>query len=241
MSLVGERPISGPPHYTGGSCKHSKLPKISLVSAMRDFQAMFPDLPPMAIEAVLRANGGAVDPTVEKLISMCCEQQKQKKKADLELDSDALPGYYDVIYSKEQQSPPSYHASQTYSDASTQTEPSCKSDQSVIESTLTEDIERLELSDSQLSSTSDSSNVVLTRTDDEKMALYLQNRELIQQLKRKQRIIEYLERNGKLCIVSGLAVLIAMCCICTGTREHNGIKPHRHSDRKLSVCLSVFV
>jgi len=171
---------------------------------MRDFQAMFPDLSPMVIEAVLRANGGAVDPTVERLISMCCEQ-KQEKKVDLELNSDLLPGYYD-IYSKEQQPPPpSYHASHTYSDASTQTEQSsdttCKNDRGVVNSTLTQDIERLELNDSHLSSTSDSSDIGL-RTDDEKMALYLQNRELIQQLKRKQRIIEYLERNGK-CLSAG--------------------------------------
>ena len=194
MSLVSERPVSGPPHYTGGSCKHSKLPKISLVSAMRDFQAMFPDLSPMVIEAVLRANGGSVNPTIERLISMC----RQEKKADLELDSDLLPGYYDVIYSKEQQPPPSYHASHTYADASTQTEQSsdttCKNDHGVVNGTLTEDIERLELNDSHLSSTSDSDT---SRTDDEKMALYLQNRELMQQLKRKQRIIECLERNGK--------------------------------------------
>ena len=212
MSLVSERPVSGPPHYTGGSCKHSRLPKISLVSAMKDFQAMFPDLPPMVIEAVLRANGGAVDPTVEKLISMCCEQQRQEKK---ELDSDILPGYYEVIYTKEQQQPPpSYHASHTYADASTQTELSsdtmCKSDHGVVNGTLTEDFERLKLSDSQSSSTSDSSDVAL-RTDDEKMALYLQNRELIQQLKRKQRIIEYLERNGKWSVpASDIAIL---CCL----------------------------
>ena len=222
MSLVSERPRSGPPHYNGGQYKHTRyLPKIRLDSAMRDFQAMFPGLTPMVIEAVLRANGGAVDPTVEKLISMCCEQreeerqqQQQCQKKDKELlnESNLLPEYEEVC---KEQPPPSYHASQTYVDASTQTEQSTETCDSsniccreVTESYRTVlDCERLCMatlssgsnsSSNSLSSASSCDNsTVSVKEDDEKIALYLQNKELLQQLRQKERIIKYLERNSK--------------------------------------------
>lgn len=210
---MSERPRSGPPHYNGGQYKqHAKhLPKIRLDSAMRDFQAMFPGLTPMVIEAVLRANGGAVDPTVEKLISMCCEQQQQQQKKKEEELLNELPGYYEACC---KQPPPSYHATQTYADASTQTEHSPETSSSVVNEdgvvvesettlTLSDNVEHTcvatlsvdhsHSSSNSLSSASDSS----VKDDDEKVALYLQNKELLQQLRQKQRVIEYLERNSK--------------------------------------------
>lgn len=210
MSLVSERPRSGPPHYNGGQYKHTKhLPKIRLDSAMRDFQAMFPGLTPMVIEAVLRANGGAVDPTVEKLISMCCEQQQQKEKEkELLNESDLLPGYYEACC--KEQPPPSYHATQTYQDASTQTEQNSESsvricrDESVLENdrTLSDNVGHLcvatPCSSNSSSDSLSSENSSSVKEDDEKVALYLQNKELLQQLRQKQRIIEYLERTSKL-------------------------------------------
>ena len=217
MSLVSERPRSGPPHYNGGQYQHMKhLPKIRLDSAMRDFQAMFPGLTPMVIEAVLRANGGAVDPTVEKLVSMCCEQQQQQKKEkELLDDNDLLPGYYEACC--KEQPPPSYHATQLYQDASTQTEKHSESsvrtcrDEPVLESdtrlsinvghscvaTHTSSSSSSNSLSSSLSSDNSSSSSSV-KEDDEKVALYLQNKELLQQLRQKERIIEYLERNSKL-------------------------------------------
>jgi len=177
---------------------------------MRDFQAMFPGLTPMVIEAVLRANGGAVDPTVEKLIAMCCEQQQQKEKEKEFLhDTDLLPGYYEACC--KEQPPPSYHSSQIYTDASTQTEQSLESGRNddsttslVNDRTSLDNVERLcvaPLSSASNSTSSVSSNgsSSVKEDDDEKVALYLQNRELLQQLRQKQRIIEYLERNSKCC------------------------------------------
>ena len=185
---------------------------------MRDFQAMFPGLTPMVIEAVLRANGGAVDPTVEKLISMCCEQQQQqqqKKEKELLNDTDLLPGYYEACC--KEQPPPSYHATQLYQDASTQTEGHSESsssvrtcDEAVLESDirLTDDVghscvathtsSSSSSSSNSLNSSLNSDNSTSVKEDDEKVALYLQNKELLQQLRQKERIIEYLERNSKL-------------------------------------------
>ena len=185
---------------------------------MRDFQAMFPGLTPMVIEAVLRANGGAVDPTVEKLISMCCEQQQhQQKEKELLNESDLLPGYYEACC--KEQPPPSYHATQTYVDASTQTEHSSKScstnsnsscgEESENDRIVLDNVEHLcvatlcsgsNSSSNSLNSSSDSSSTSV-KEDDEKVALYLQNKELLQQLRQKERMIKYLERNSKLAMV----------------------------------------
>ena len=213
MSLVSERPRSGPPHYNGGQYEHTRhLPKIRLDSAMRDFQAMFPGLTPMVIEAVLRANGGAVDPTVEKLISMCCEQQQQQHK-DKELlnESDLLPGYYEACC--KEQPPPSYHTTQSYVDASTQTDHSSKScstssnsscrDESENDRIVLDNVEHLCVatlssgSNSSSNSLSSDNSSTSVKEDDEKVALYLQNKELLQQLRQKERIIKYLERTSK--------------------------------------------
>lgn len=254
MSLVSERPRSGPPHYNGGHYKHAaKLlpPKIRLDSAMRDFQAMFPGLTPMVIEAVLRANGGAVDPTVEKLISMCCEQQQQQqqreqqqqKEKELLQDSDLLPGYYEACC--KEQPPPSYQATQTYVDASTQTERSLRSSDSSVtnksslpvdERTLSHNVEHscVASNSSSNNSLSDSSSSSIKEEDDEKIALYLQNKELLQQLRQKQRIIEYLERSSKFVMPYNVERLVYGHVSPPGCRErNNGLKPNRYSDRKL--------
>lgn len=247
MSLVSERPRSGPPHYNGVQYKDTKqLPKIKLDSAMRDFQAMFPGLTPMVIEAVLRANGGAVDPTVEKLISMCREQQQKEKEKEFLQESDLLPGYYEVCC--KEQPPPSYHASQIYTDASTQTEQSLESGRKDDSTTLVNDrissdnVERVCVtplsSGSNSSSSVNSSNSCVREDDDEKVALYLQNKELLQQLRQKQRIIEYLERNSKSCGGVHVEWLVYHGDVSTvsGCREQsNGTKPNRYSDRKLYI------
>lgn len=234
---MSERPRSGPPHYNGGQYKHhtKHLPKIRLESAMRDFQAMFPGLTPMVIEAVLRANGGAVDPTVEKLISLCYEQQQQQqeKKKELLDESDMLPGYYEACC--KEQPPPSYHVTQTYQDASTQTEQHSESciricqdeDEPVLEDDRLSSDNVEHLCVATLSSTNSSSNSLSSdnsssvKEDDEKVALYLQNKELLQQLRQKQRIIEYLERTNS--------------C----REQNNGIKPNRYSDPVMSLVPQV--
>lgn len=247
---MSERPRSGPPHYHGGHLhKHAKqLPKIKLDSAMRDFQQMFPGLTPMVIEAVLRANGGAVDPTVEKLISMCCDQQQKEEE-------NWLPGYYEACC--KQQPPPSYNATQSYVDASTQTEQSSDSvkdssdEQSVLvtERTVSDNDEHLcvaplcsgSSSTSSVNDSINSSSSSIVKDDDEKVALYLQNKELLQQLRQKQRVIEYLERTSKCCVINYVLRSWFTCSLTPGCKEpNNGIKPNRYSDRKLIlVCVVV--
>ena len=44
--------------------------QLDFYQAMADFKSMFPDLDEEIIEAVLRANGGAVDGTIDQLLTM---------------------------------------------------------------------------------------------------------------------------------------------------------------------------
>lgn len=44
--------------------------RLDFCQAMTEFKLMFPDMDERVIEAVLRANGGAVDATVDQLLTM---------------------------------------------------------------------------------------------------------------------------------------------------------------------------
>lgn len=44
--------------------------QLDFYQAMSDFKHMFPNMEEDVIEAVLRANNGAVDPTIEQLLTM---------------------------------------------------------------------------------------------------------------------------------------------------------------------------
>lgn len=46
--------------------------------AMCDFKSMFPDIQRDVIEAVLRANQGAVDATIDQLLAMSIDNQVRK-------------------------------------------------------------------------------------------------------------------------------------------------------------------
>jgi CUE domain len=52
--------------------------------AMSDFRTMFPDMDPDVIEAVLRANQGAVDATIDQLLAMSTDNENEKLRTELD-------------------------------------------------------------------------------------------------------------------------------------------------------------
>ena len=48
---------------------------------MTDFKVMFPDMDAEVIEAVLRANNGAVDTTIDHLLTMTADNEAEKDPA----------------------------------------------------------------------------------------------------------------------------------------------------------------
>lgn len=49
--------------------------QLEFAQAMSDFKTMFPDMERDVIEAVLRANQGAVDATIDQLLAMSTDNQ----------------------------------------------------------------------------------------------------------------------------------------------------------------------
>ena len=52
--------------------------QLEFTSAMTDFKVMFPDIDTEVIEAVLRANNGAVDATIDHLLTMSADNEAEK-------------------------------------------------------------------------------------------------------------------------------------------------------------------
>lgn len=61
--------------------------QLEFAQAMTDFKNMFPEMDRDVIEAVLRANQGAVDATIDQLLAMSTDNQNEKLRQ--ELDGDA--------------------------------------------------------------------------------------------------------------------------------------------------------
>lgn len=49
--------------------------QLEFAQAMTDFKTMFPEMDKEVIEAVLRANQGAVDATIDQLLAMSTDNQ----------------------------------------------------------------------------------------------------------------------------------------------------------------------
>ena len=60
---------------TGGRPPAAQL---EFTQAMTDFKVMFPDMDAEVIEAVLRANNGAVDATIDHLLTMSADNEAEK-------------------------------------------------------------------------------------------------------------------------------------------------------------------
>ncbi|XP_070389524.1 CUE domain-containing protein 1 isoform X2 [Dermacentor albipictus] len=63
--------------------------------AMRDFRSMFPEMEAGVIEAVLRANGGAVDASIDQLLAMATDNDNERLRTELEATENAeAPPHY---------------------------------------------------------------------------------------------------------------------------------------------------
>ena len=65
-----------------------RVRRLEFRQAMEDFHSMFPSMEPQVIESVLRANHGAVDPTMEQLLQMSLDGHHSD---DSSLSDDSIP------------------------------------------------------------------------------------------------------------------------------------------------------
>lgn len=72
--------------------------QLEFYQAMNDFKTMFPEMDEDVIEAVLRSNNGAVDVTIDQLLSMSTDNENEKIRTN-------QPGKIEVSMTPE---PPSY-------------------------------------------------------------------------------------------------------------------------------------
>lgn len=92
--------------------ERSKPPvtQLEFHQAMTDFKTMFPEMDEDVIEVVLRANNGAVDATIDQLLSMSTDNENERLRAELDAtENDELPPSYSPATP-----PPSYHQAVPY-------------------------------------------------------------------------------------------------------------------------------
>ena len=65
--------------------------QLEFAQAMTDFKTMFPDMERDVIEAVLRANQGAVDATIDQLLAMSTDNQVRALSVSLYFYSAVCP------------------------------------------------------------------------------------------------------------------------------------------------------
>lgn len=65
--------------------------QLEFTQAMTDFKTMFPDMDDDVIEAVLRANQGAVDATIDQLLTMSTDNQNERLRQEIEQDETGQP------------------------------------------------------------------------------------------------------------------------------------------------------
>lgn len=78
--------------------------------AMRDFKIMFPEMDEDVIEVVLRSNNGAVDSTIDQLLTMSTDNENERLRTELDAtENDELPPCYSPSTP-----PPSYNQAVPY-------------------------------------------------------------------------------------------------------------------------------
>lgn len=65
--------------------------QLEFTQAMSDFKTMFPDMDDDVIEAVLRANQGAVDATIDQLLAMSTDNQNERLRLEMERVENCTP------------------------------------------------------------------------------------------------------------------------------------------------------
>lgn len=62
------------------SQSRSGITQLEFHQAMNDFKTMFPEMDEDVIEVVLRANNGAVDATIDQLLAMNMDSEREREK-----------------------------------------------------------------------------------------------------------------------------------------------------------------
>jgi len=81
---MSEQPVqqnSGNFQPVSASTNQTASTQLEFTQAMTDFKVMFPDMDAEVIEAVLRANNGAVDTTIDHLLTMTADNEAEKDPA----------------------------------------------------------------------------------------------------------------------------------------------------------------
>lgn len=83
-------PPGGPAAPPLGSVA-STTQQLEFTQAMMDFKMMFPDMDDDVIEAILRANQGAVDATIDQLLAMSTDNQNERLRLEMERVENCTP------------------------------------------------------------------------------------------------------------------------------------------------------
>lgn len=76
-----------------GTGKMASTMQLEFTQAMTDFKTMFPDMDDDVIEAVLRANQGAVDATIDQLLAMSTDNQNERLRLEMERVESCTPSH----------------------------------------------------------------------------------------------------------------------------------------------------
>ncbi|XP_014222927.1 CUE domain-containing protein 1 [Trichogramma pretiosum] len=83
-SSAAEQQLSQPQQQSQKPQQQQKQTTLEFYQAMSDFKNMFPQMDDDVIEAVLRANQGAVDTTIDQLLSMSTDNENEQVRSEIE-------------------------------------------------------------------------------------------------------------------------------------------------------------
>ncbi|EFN87407.1 CUE domain-containing protein 1 [Harpegnathos saltator] len=152
---------------------------LEFYQAMADFKNMFPQMDDDVIEAVLRSNQGAVDTTIDQLLTMSTDNENEKIRSELE-QKEELPN---VVKSPQKDSSKSLKNIHKW--------------QPPLLGPLPDTFLRLpqQTSDDAVDSAYPQENSML---EDERIAMFLQNEEFMAELRWNEDFLSTLEHDSKL-------------------------------------------
>lgn len=152
---------------------------LEFYQAMADFKNMFPQMDDDVIEAVLRSNQGAVDTTIDQLLTMSTDNENEKIRSELE---------------QNEKSPSTSKPSKTDSTISSK---SIRKWQPAFLGPLPDTFLRLpqQVSEDSLDSSYLQENSML---EDERIAMFLQNEEFMAELRWNEDFLSTLENDTKI-------------------------------------------
>ncbi|XP_003745612.1 CUE domain-containing protein 1 [Galendromus occidentalis] len=166
--------------------------------AMKDFQNMFPAMDPDVIEAVLRANNGTVDATIDQLLTMSTDTENEKLRSQLEAQEYQQGGSSSGLACSASSTLPPYSPAKKAgaSGSSTKALRDIRNWNPPILGPLPQNFLRLHSSLSSNEATSSGDPELSQFLEDERMAIFLQNEEFMHQLRRNKDFMSSLDGPG---------------------------------------------